>query len=271
MNDGGRVRVYDSQSSAYHQAFQVFLEHTDQKINARRWLDDLVETLPTRRVFLDAGAGNGQVTAWFVDRFERTITIEPNPSLNTELRRICPRAQVLGVKILEAEPAARGDLILCSHVLYYIDRSEWMATMDRMASWLAPEGTLVIVLQNHETDCMQMLQAFLGQRFDLSALGREFAAKHRDQYQVERHVVAAQVMTSDFDSAYTIAEFMLNLLRMPKPPARISVEDYVRKHFAAPGGSFRFSCDQDFLVIRSSREIRGKDRGPKSLGQNQNS
>ena len=63
MTDVARVRVFDSQSVAYHEAFQVFLAHTDQKLNARHWLDGLVQGLATRRLFIDAGAGNGQVTA----------------------------------------------------------------------------------------------------------------------------------------------------------------------------------------------------------------
>ena len=250
MPDIARVGVYDSQSVAYHQAFQVFLDHTDQKVNARRWLDALVQSLPVRRVFLDAGAGNGQVTAWFLDQFEGTIAIEPNASLRAELRRTCPKADVLPVKILDAKPGVPGDLILCSHVLYYIERGEWRATVARMASWLAPHGTLVIVLQNHETDCMRMLEAFLGQRFDLDALSREFDALHGQRYRVDRQLVPAHVTTADLAPAYTIAEFMLNLLPMPNPPMRAALEDYVRQHFAAPGGGFRFSCHQDFLVIR---------------------
>jgi len=252
MNDDARVRAYDSQSVAYHQAFQVFLDHTDQKVNARRWLDGLVQTLPARQVFLDAGAGNGQVTAWFLDQFERTIAIEPNPSLNSDLRRTCPSAEVLPVGILEAQPGDHADLILCSHVLYYIARSEWRATVARMASWLTPRGALVIVLQNHETDCMRMLDAFLGQRFDLAALAQEFEEEHGQQYRVERQLVSAHVTTPDLASAYLIAEFMLNLLPMPNPPARSALEEYVGKHFAGPGG-FRFSCHQEFLVIRQLR------------------
>jgi SAM-dependent methyltransferase len=250
MKDVERVRVYDSQSVAYHQAFQVFLDHTDQKVNARRWLDGLVQSLPARRVFLDAGAGNGKVTAWFLDRFERTIAVEPSPSLSAELRQTCPSAEVLPVPILEAEPAGRGDLVLCSHVLYYIERDEWRANLARMASWLAPGGALVIVLQNHETDCMRMLEAFLGQRFDLAALAREFEEEHGRDYRVERQLVPAHVTTPDLASAYVIAEFMLNLLPMPNPPAKRELEEYVRTHFAGPAGGFRFSCHQDFLVVR---------------------
>jgi SAM-dependent methyltransferase len=250
MSNGTRVRAYDSRSVAYHQAFHVFLDHTDQKVNARRWLDSLVNSLAARRIFVDAGAGNGQVTAWFLERFERTIAIEPNPSLSAELRQSCPAAQVLPVKILEADPAVQADLILCSHVLYYAPRDEWQATVARMASWLSLQGALVIVLQNHETDCMQMLEAFCGERFDLAAFAKEFEAKHTKQYSVNRQVVEAHVTTSDFGSAYVIAEFMLNLLPLSNPPLRSDLEEYVRSHFTNPDGGFRFSCHQDFLVIR---------------------
>ena len=61
--------------------------------------------------------------------------------------------------------------------------------------------------------------------------------------------VSAHVETSDFPSAYAIAEFMLNLLPIPDPPARHALEDYVRARFERPDGSFRFSCDQDFVQI----------------------
>jgi SAM-dependent methyltransferase len=250
MKDVSRVRVYDSQSVAYHQAFQAFLDHTDQKVNARRWLDGLVQGLPARRVFVDAGAGTGQVTAWFLEQFERTIAIEPSPSLSAELRRTCPKAEVLPVRILDAQPAVQADLILCAHVLYYIDQSEWRAHVARMASWLAPGGTLAIVLQNHETDCMRMLEAFLGRRFDLAALAAEFESEHGQQYRVERHLVPAHVTAPDLGTAYVIAEFMLNLLPIPEPPPRSALEEHVSKHFALPGGGFRFSCHQDFVVIR---------------------
>jgi hypothetical protein len=48
MKDVSRVRVYDSQSVAYHRAFQAILDHTDQKVTARRWLDGLVQLRTNR-------------------------------------------------------------------------------------------------------------------------------------------------------------------------------------------------------------------------------
>jgi hypothetical protein len=254
MDDVATVCAYDSQSVAYHQAFEVFLKHTDQKVNARRALEGLVRTLPARRVLLDAGAGNGHVTSWFVEQFERTIAIEPSPSLSAELRQACPRAEVLALKIVEAMPAVPGDLVLCSHVLYYIDPGEWQANLARMASWLAPEGVLVVVLQNHETDCMRMLETFHGRSFNLAALADDFEAQRGHAYQVERQLVSAHVTAPDLATAYVIAEFILNLLPMPNPPARRALEEYVLAHFADPQGGFRFSCHQDFLLVRPTHD-----------------
>ena len=63
------IRVFDSQGEDYKRAFQVFLDHTDQKRNAKRLLQRLVDDLPERKVFIDAGAGNGEVTRAFAGAF----------------------------------------------------------------------------------------------------------------------------------------------------------------------------------------------------------
>ena len=244
------IAVYGSQSLEYHDAFQVFLDHTDQKLKAQKVLSDLIDRLPSRRVFIDAGAGNGKVTSWFTGRFGQTIAIEPNASLRHDLQGACPTAEVIPEQILNAEMETTGDLILCSHVFYYIDASEWMRTLARLASWLAPGGLLVLVVQNHDTDCMRMLNHFLGQRFLVSSLARQFREERSGSYDVQIDTSPAQIETREFPAAYVVAEFMLNLLPLPDPPARLALEEYVRAHFERPDGSFRFSCDQDFIQIR---------------------
>ncbi len=248
------VSGYDSHSEQYHHAFQVFLAHTDQKDQARRWLDRLVDSLRVRRVFIDAGAGNGKVTEWYIPRFDRTIAFDPNPLHVRELTRLaqrCPgRLEPLEGEVLTVRPAALADFILVSHVFYYIDESRWMENLERLVSWLSPEGVLVIVLQDHETDCMRMLEHFVGRRYHLSALERRFRQNAGDKYDVTLHRVNAHITSPSLDWAYTIAEFMLNVVPLTDPPPRADVESYVRTKFANPSGGYRFSCHQDFLTIR---------------------
>ena len=104
MTNQERIRVFDSQGEAYKQAFQLFLDHTDQKRNAKRWLQEVVDRLPARRVFIDAGAGNGEVTKAFAGAFTRTIAIEPNVYLLNQLQQSLPTVEVRGLPILAAQP-----------------------------------------------------------------------------------------------------------------------------------------------------------------------
>jgi SAM-dependent methyltransferase len=244
------VRVFDSQGEDYKRAFQVFLDHTDQKRNARRFLQRVVEDLPARKVFIDAGAGTGEVTKAFAPTFDRTIAIEPNAHLLAQLQRVIPQADTIGTSILEAGPKAQGDFVLCSHTLYYIPADEWLAHLERLVSWMSPTGVAVVILQNRGTDCMTMLEHFFGHRFDLGRLAEAFRDTHGDRYDVSTTLDQAHVETSDPTDALTVAEFMLNLLPISRPPARRDLEAYVAQHFMTADGGYRLSVHQDFLQIR---------------------
>jgi SAM-dependent methyltransferase len=243
------VKVYDSQGDEYGRAFAVFLAHTDQKVKATTWLEQEVNGLATREVFIDAGAGTGKLTAWLEPRFRKTIAIEPNPSLRDELQKACPEAELLPLPIAEARPSSRADFVLCSHVFYYIDRVRWAENLRYLADWLQPAGVLSVALQNHETDCMRMLSHFTGEEFDLGALARVFAGEAQGQFDVRTETVEAHVQTDSFESAYIIAEFVLNVLPLSHPPRREELEQYVRDHFRR-GDSYHMSFHQDFLRIQ---------------------
>ena len=245
------IRVFDSQGEDYTRAFQVFLAHTDQKRNAKRLLQELVDDLPARKVFIDAGAGNGELTRTFAGAFDRTIAIEPNTYLLTQLQRAIPQVDAIDTSILSASPETQGDFVLCSHTLYYIPAEEWLVHLERLVSWMSPTGVTVVVLQNRDTTCMAMLEHFFGHRFDLGELANTFRAKHGDRYDVTMTLDPAHVETSEPAAAYTVAEFMLNLLPISQPPARRDLETYVASNFATADGTHRLSVHQDFLQIRA--------------------
>lgn len=244
------VQVYDSRSEDCRRAFAVFLAHTDEKQVIRSWLARLIDTLTAREVFIDAGAGTGQLTARFQDRFRRTIAIEPSPALRPELERSCPGAELLFQSILAARPSAAGDLVLCSHVFYYVPAPDWLCHLDRLASWLTPHGVLAVLLQNADCACTRLLEHFSGHRPDLSPLAERFRADRGDEFQVRVERLPAVVRPPDLAAAFTVAEFMLNLLPQPRPIPRAAVEAYLHARCAAPDGGFRLSLDQDFLTIR---------------------
>lgn len=255
MTNEERIQVFDSQGQAYKQAFQTFLDHTDQKRNAKRWLQQIVDGLSTRKVFIDAGAGNGEVTRAFADDFERTIAIEPNIFLVKQLQEAVPTAEVevIDEPIMAAQPTARGDLVLCSHTLYYIPPEEWLCHLERLVSWMSPDGVTIVVLQHRETGCMNMLHHFYRQRFEIRRTAEAFRVKHGELYDVMTTLDPAHVVTPDLEKTYAVAEFMLNLLEVKCAPARREVEAYVQAHFATGRGGYCIPVHQDFLQIRPLR------------------
>ncbi len=245
-----RIRVFKSHTDDYTHAFETFLHHTNQKTKAKERLKQIVAALPSRKLFIDAGAGNGQVTAWLTGDFERTIASEPNESLRKELKAVCPKVKILDGSIMETNLSERGDFVLASHVMYYIDSGHWMENLERLASWLSPEGTLTVIIQNHETDCMKMLRHFFKRSFDLKQLAEEFGKKNGSKYKVTMETVPAHILAPRFEPAYAIAEFMMNLLPITDAPAKKDLEKYVNLNFSDGNGGFRFSCDQDFLLVK---------------------
>jgi hypothetical protein len=157
---------------------------------------------------------------------------------------------VIPQPIAEVNLAPIGDLILCSHVLYYVAQEEWLPSLKRLASWLAPQGILVFILQSRDCDCSQVLSHFQGQSIDLVPFGRELESVFSERFQVKLERVPAQVRTPDLSAAYTVAEFMLNLLPLRRPVQRSELDEYLQSHFAVPGGGIHLSLDQDFLLIR---------------------
>jgi SAM-dependent methyltransferase len=243
------LNVYDSQSDAYSRAFGVFLANTDQKAKAAAWLEQEVNGLTNRGLFIDAGAGNGQLTSWLTPKFRKTIAIEPSPFFREQFQKSCPGIEMLPVPIAQARPTAHADFVLCSHVFYHIDQALWAENLHQLASWLRPDGILAVGLQNHETDCMRMLHHFTGEKFDLGPLGRAFANEAQGQFVVRTETVQAHVQTDSLETAYIIAEFFLNDRPLPHPPLRADLERYIRTNFHSEG-HYRLSCHQDFLRIR---------------------
>jgi len=245
------INVYHSQSEQYEEIFKFYLEHSNEKIKTHEWLDQLIHRLPSHSLLIDAGAGYGLTTALFTDYFAQTIAIEPNDSFITQLKKNCPAVEVQHRTILDAHlPSGSADLILCLHVFYHIVQEKWMANLEQLASWLSPNGVLVVAMANHESQCMKIYEHFYKLEADLTALAQPFEQKKGDEYDVVVEPIPLNVRAPSFQDAYTLAEFMLNPPPTSIAPSRHALEEYVRQYFTCPEGGYCFSCDQILLQIR---------------------
>lgn len=250
MKHTNTIKSFHSQSEDYDEIFKFYTAHTDEKPKSIAWLQEVVKQLPLKRLFIDAGAGNGILTQALTPYFAHTTAIEPNPELRKQLQENCPGISIQPHFIMEADiPSAQADFILCSHVLYYVEQTQWLAHIEKLATWLAPEGVLVLMLQHYASDCMQMHTHFFQRTFNLAAVTQAFKEQQREKYQVEIEIMPVDVITPDLASAYRIAEFMLNGIPVANLPTRNEVESYIQQHFQPQAQGYRFSTDHTLVQI----------------------
>ncbi|MFH8294346.1 class I SAM-dependent methyltransferase [Streptomyces sp. NPDC018059] len=261
QRNSGAGKDLRSDEDAYREAFNLFLAGTDQKTRTHAYLCQVIDRLPTRRLFLDVGPGEGTMTRGIAPRFERTVCIEPNRSMRHALADTCPDAWVLAEPVLQADPGVTADLALLSHVLYYVPRPQWMATVLRIMEWIVPGGLLLVLLEHPDSTCMRMVEHFTGSRFDLGELADELASVPPDLIgDVRLETVPARYRTMERDEAVTVAGFHLGVPSTVSgggaPPARETLDDYVRRHFRDRDGGYTIGNDQHVLHIeRTDRAV----------------
>jgi hypothetical protein len=248
--------TYESTSPSYVNTYHMFLRCTDQKTRAREKLGEVIAMLENRRVFIDVGAADGAFTEWFTDQFERTAAIEPNPLFAALFSERLPGVDLYETSIDEVQLDAAADLVLCAHVMFHIPRYRWLMTAEKMLGWLAPSGALVMFLQSPSTDCMEMLRYFGVEPPNLRELKDEISLHFDGAYETSICELPAHVETRGRNWAHRVAEFMLNCLPPVPSPTRRVFHNYVEDHFRRASGVYRFSCDQDCLIVQR----RGRSR-----------
>ncbi|MFF8611021.1 class I SAM-dependent methyltransferase [Streptomyces sp. NPDC015346] len=248
--EAGTLRT---QEDAYREAFTRFIDGTDEKTTTHAYLRDVLQQLPARQVLLDVGPADGTTTRHLAPYFERTVCIEPSEPMRRALALACPQAEVVGEPVLEARIDAQADLALLSHVLYYVPRAQWVATVSRIMEWSAPGGLLLVLLQNPDEACMRMVQHFTGVRFDLRELADELAALPPGLISgIELDTVPACYRSGDLNETVAVADFHLAVPGAPTP-RREAIEAYVRQHLRDGQGGYVMRHDQHVLRLQRAR------------------
>lgn len=249
--EAGNLRTDEG---AYLEALNRFLAGTDEKAVTHDYLRGVLERLPARRVLLDVGAADGTTTQRLLPYFEHTVCIEPSAPMRRALARACPQAEVIAEPVLEARVGVEADLALLSHVLYYVPRGQWTATVARIMEWVAPSGVLLVLLQDPDNPCMRMVRHFTGQRFDLKELADELAMLPPGLVgEIGLDVVPARYRSRDLNDTVTVAGFHLSVPGVVTPPAREAVTAYVQRHFRDDDG---YTLPHDQHVLRIERTMR---------------
>lgn len=249
------IRLFHSHDEYYDRVFTLFIKSTNQKQQAARWLDDFLSRFAPNQLAIDAGAGNGILTKQLTPHFAEVIAVEPNPTLLAELATAGDNLRILPDTIEAAVlDAGRAEFVLCSHVLYYVPQPSWDSLLQKLLDWTAPGGTIIVVLQAEDTDCMKFFAALRGHGFPIRQCMEAFS--HRPGVEsVEIVRQPARIAVESEEELVMILEFMANLTPFGDTE-RIPTQEELRQQAALVGkqgtDGHVLSCDQLFCIIKKA-------------------
>lgn len=232
--------------TTYQRQLETFVRCSTEKSIELLKIGEIIAGLPHRRRFLDIGAGGGDLTLPIAQTFAETVIVEPNAEQAAFFRRRSPQIWIHEQPWSEVDLGAeRFDLILCSHVLYYIAESDWLPAIEKMYAHLAPKGRIVIVLQSPLGEVADFFRQFARYDVNIETLWGDLIHRYGDKHVAVRYFTN-EIWSRNLDDMVEIALFLLidRRFRTRKPAIRA----YLEAHHRVEGG-YRLRQDDVLLAI----------------------
>ena len=154
--------------SEFRSVFNLLVSTTDEYSVLLPLLEESVlPRLSKTEALLDVGAGPGLITSPLSAHFGHIGIVEPDPVYCLEAVKVVlePGKLVTAYNgTWEAGRFGEGqfDLIVCAHVLYFVDPESWGDFIQKMVPHIAPGGRLAIVLVAKGDDASELIRRTLG-------------------------------------------------------------------------------------------------------------
>lgn len=246
-SESNNLSIEIEEDVEYQRQLAVFVKCSTEKGIEWVKIGEVIAGLPRRMNFLDIGAGGGDLTIPVSHSFDATMVVEPNKKQAKLLKRRCPNFKIINDVWEHADLGQeRHDFILCSHVLYYIEESNWLATVEKMFDHLSEGGCIVIVLQSPIGEVAAFFKQFTSYDVNILELWRDLIRRYGDDA-IEVRYFQNEIWTEDLKEMVTIGLFLLINPRFKM------YEDDIRKYFEMhhkTDSGYRIRQDEILLIIR---------------------
>jgi|GEM_PF-586965 len=144
----GSFPVYQKTQSnviaAYEKIAHWFVEHRDESLMEKPYLDRLIQAIPKAGSILDLGCGNGEPIARYCDARGLKITgIDGSQTMIAWCRERFPNQTWLIANMSTLALAQQFDAIIAWHSFFHLEHSVQRAMFERFANHLNPGGMLL--------------------------------------------------------------------------------------------------------------------------------
>ena len=235
------------EEAQYQQQLKLFSDCSTEKGIELVKIGEVIAGLRDRRWFLDIGAGGGHLTIPISQQFEQTTIVEPNQKQADLFCRRHPAFSVYTASWTEVDlNDEHFDLILCSHVLYYIPEGAWLATIEKMYQHLSDGGCIIIVVQSPLGEVARFFSSLTTYDVPILELTRDVIERYGDD------AVMLQYFQNEIfcDSRDDIVNIGLFLLLDRKFRCRVNeIAAYFDAHHRCESG-YHIMQDEILLIIK---------------------
>lgn len=212
-------------------------------------IGEIIAGLARREKFLDIGAGGGDLTIPISQSFGRTVIVEPNEKQTAIFRQRYPQVEVYNELWEQVDfGTQRFDLILCSHVLYYIEEGKWLPAVEKMHRHLEENGVVIIILQSPVGEVARFFNRFAHYDVSILKLWGQLLQRYGEKAVDVRYFIS-EIRTESLEDMLEIALFLLLDRKFRKKTDEI--RDYLEAHHKAKHG-YRILQDEILLTVRKA-------------------
>lgn len=219
--------------------------------------EDILNTQPKQRDrMLDIGIGNGEVSKFFGMHFKEIVAVDTNiESLNT-LPQYHWKYNTTIIKIngdiLEhiSSPSVAGkyDLIMLSHILYYIPPASRHTLVNNLSKFLAPNG-IMLITYNDGNDRSKITDYFGGHGFSFATFERYIDKRFKSG----EHIVFQEKMHAQ--SLETMLQIVgVCLCDVNTKASRDDLSKHIHTNFKNENGDYEVSMKTHVLILGTDLE-----------------
>lgn len=217
------------------------------------FLNEILPVVQPQGSILDIGPGDGSLILSLAHHFKQVAAVDPNSHVLTNLQKLLPSSNELiqipkSVLNVEWQPECYN-LVILSHMLYYINPQFWIGIIKSAYKSLKKNGILVIVMGGDELGKSELINHFGGEMLKIDQLATE-CCQTFGKANVNLYAANESFLACSHEAMLHITAFMLADANITASKEELS--EYINQNYQYSDNHFEMTTRQKYIVIRKN-------------------
>jgi len=242
----------------YLDTLELVLNSTNETSNRLAFFKNIITpSVSKKEHVLDVGPGDYALTKIVIPEFKNLTVVDENEYILNNSGLALP-GHIKINKILGGIESVNlkkelYDLVVMSHILYYVDSKNWMNVVKNAYHSLQSNGMLVIVLGGDELQKADLIKHFGGETLQINTLAKQcydiFGFSNVSLFSSEEVFFA-----NTLKSMLHISAFMLKDAKITAK--KDDLIQYIENNLKVGKSDYRMTTRQKYIVIKKGQFIR---------------